>query len=435
VSGDHLDGVYEMDVVVRKSSSTGLRPIHAGVTDAIDNWRSYSPSDIVALGGPPALLVYNTPLPPDLLGVDPGDGSALVRWAPPADDRGAEITGYVVVESPGGRVMELAADARSVVVTGLSNGVEHTFTVKAVNKAGPSDPSRVATAVPQVGAGDPSSGPDSGSGSGAGIGAGSGGGSGTSLVPSKPAGSGYWMLGAGGSVYSFGNAANYGAVTPTRPGTAVDIEPTPSRDGYWAVDAAGRVTAAGQARHFGDRPLLIPGETVTSLSATPSGSGYWLFTTKGRVTTYGDAGFFGDLRSMVLNQPVIDSVPTPGGRGYFMVAADGGVFTFGDARFVGSTGNMKLNRPVQSLVPDPDGHGYWLVAADGGIFAFNASFHGSMGGTRLARPITGMVGSRTGHGYLMVAEDGGIFAFGDVPFHGSLGATPPAVPIVAVAAY
>jgi hypothetical protein len=33
----------------------------------------------------------------------------------------------------------------------------------------------------------------------------------------------------------------------------------------------------------------------------------------------------------------------------------------------------------------------------------------------------------------MVATDGGIFAFGDVPFHGSLGATPPPRPVVAVA--
>jgi hypothetical protein len=36
-------------------------------------------------------------------------------------------------------------------------------------------------------------------------------------------------------------------------------------------------------------------------------------------------------------------------------------------------------------------------------------------------------------GYLMVGGDGGIFSFGNVPFFGSLGATPPPTPIVAVA--
>lgn len=63
-----------------------------------------------------------------------------------------------------------------------------------------------------------------------------------------------------------------------------------------------------------------------------------------------------------------------------------------------------------------------------------ASDPGSTGGLRLNRPITGMVGSATGHGYLMVGEDGGIFSFGDVPSRGSLGATPPTAPIVAVVA-
>ncbi|MDP9419615.1 MAG: hypothetical protein M3P53_05630 [Actinomycetota bacterium] len=121
------------------------------------------------------------------------------------------------------------------------------------------------------------------------------------------------------------------------------------------------------------------------------------------------------------------------GRGYYLVASDGGVFAFGDARFVGSMGGQGLNAPVRSLVPDGDGRGYWLVASDGGIFAFDAPFLGSMGGSRLNRPVSGMVASQSGRGYLMVAEDGGIFAFGDVPFRGSLGASPPPSPIRSVA--
>ena len=43
----------------------------------------------------------------------------------------------------------------------------------------------------------------------------------------------------------------------------------------------------------------------------------------------------------------------------------------------------------------------------------------------------GMV--RYGNGYLMVASDGGIFDFSDKPFLGSLGASPPAWPVVSVA--
>jgi ribosomal protein L24E len=95
-------------------------------------------------------------------------------------------------------------------------------------------------------------------------------------------------------------------------------------------------------------------------------------------------------------------------------------------------GDRKLNAPVQSLVPDSDGVGYWLVASDGGIFAFNAPFKGSMGDRKLARPVTGMV--PYGNGYMMVGEDGGIFNFSSTEFLGSLGASPPARPIVSVSA-
>jgi hypothetical protein len=55
-----------------------------------------------------------------------------------------------------------------------------------------------------------------------------------------------------------------------------------------------------------------------------------------------------------------------------------------------------------------------------------------MGNQKLNKPVTGMV--RFGDGYLMVGEDGGIFNFGGGAFAGSLGANPPARPVVSVAA-
>jgi uncharacterized delta-60 repeat protein len=244
---------------------------------------------------------------------------------------------------------------------------------------------------------------------------------------------GYWMLGRTGEVYAFGNARSYGNA---RVGAtaAVDIEPTGSGNGYWVVDEIGRVFAIGDAASKGSAPPggLAAGEKVTSISSTPSGYGYWLFTNRGRVVSIGNAPFLGDMRGTPLNGSVLDSIPTPSGEGYFMVASDGGIFAFGDAVFRGSMGGKPLNAPVQSLVPDPDGEGYWLVASDGGIFAFGAGFHGSMGDRHLNKAITGMVAYGTG--YLMVAEDGGIFSFSDKPSVGSLGATPPANPIVSVAA-
>jgi sugar lactone lactonase YvrE len=246
--------------------------------------------------------------------------------------------------------------------------------------------------------------------------------------------SGYWMLGSRGDIYAFGGAVHWGNAGPLPPSvSAVDLEPTPSGAGHWVV------TSDGTVRAFGDAPVLgnvapgrlSTGERVASLSATPSGRGYWVFTDRGRAIPFGDARFLGDVSALTLNGPVLDSVATPTGQGYYMVASDGGIFSIGDARFYGSTGDRRLNAPVQSLVPAADGRGYWLVASDGGIFAFSAPFRGSMGDRPLNQPVTGMV--RYGDGYLMVAADGGVFSFSGLPFAGSLGASPPAHPIVAVA--
>jgi hypothetical protein len=256
-------------------------------------------------------------------------------------------------------------------------------------------------------------------------------------ITSRAPRSGYWMVGARAEVYAFGQAPYVGAPSLDLNGTtqrAMDLESTPSHDAYWILLNDGSVLSrGGDAVPFGsvDAAQLQKGEETTSISATLTGRGYWVFTNRGRVFAFGDAAFLGDMSATRLAGPVLDSIATPTGRGYYMVASDGGIFAFGDALFEGSMGGKRLVAPVQSLVPDPDGGGYWLVASDGGIFAFGADFHGSMGDKRLAKPITGMVAF--GNAYLMVAEDGGIFNFSDLEFMGSLGGTPPAMPITSVA--
>ncbi|HEV8623968.1 MAG TPA: Ig-like domain-containing protein [Acidimicrobiia bacterium] len=248
-----------------------------------------------------------------------------------------------------------------------------------------------------------------------------------------PQGDGYWMLGRDGKVYNFGKAAHLGDPSANRaPGASfVDLEPTPTGDGYWIADDQGRLYSYN-AKGFANVTDLGAGEQVTSISSTKDGKGLWIFTNRGRVIVRGEATHYGDMSGVKLNGPVLDSIVAPDGAGYYMVASDGGVFTFGTAHFEGSMGDKHLNAPVQSLVPDPDGSGYWLVASDGGVFAFGAPFRGSMGGTKLNKPMAGMV--PYGTGYLMVAEDGGVFDFSpDKDFLGSLGANPPAFPVVSVA--
>ncbi len=65
----------------------------------------------------------------------PGNGQVTVSWTAPVSDGGSAVTGYVVTGAPGGSC-EVAAPATSCVVSGLTNGTGHTFTVVASNVAG-----------------------------------------------------------------------------------------------------------------------------------------------------------------------------------------------------------------------------------------------------------------------------------------------------------
>jgi hypothetical protein len=42
------------------------------------------------------------------------------------------------------------------------------------------------------------------------------------------------------------------------------------------------------------------------------------------------------------------------------------------------------------MTADPSTGGYWLVASDGGIFAFDAPYLGSLGADPPAHPVVGM---------------------------------------------
>ena len=68
----------------------------------------------------------------------PSDESAAVTWFRPAvgEIEIAEIDGYVITASPSGISVESATNDMFVVVEGLENGIEYTFTVFATNADG-----------------------------------------------------------------------------------------------------------------------------------------------------------------------------------------------------------------------------------------------------------------------------------------------------------
>jgi hypothetical protein len=80
-----------------------------------------------------------------------GDTQASVSFTVSPPPQGAPITSYVVTSSPGGIVVSIPPPASGNIATalvgGLTNGVSYTFTVQAVNLAGPSASSAPSNAV------------------------------------------------------------------------------------------------------------------------------------------------------------------------------------------------------------------------------------------------------------------------------------------------
>jgi hypothetical protein len=326
-------------------------PISAVFTPGDTNFVGSTSANTVAL-----TVLATAPGVPTHVHAAPGDGKVIVTWSAPTNNGGSSITGYKVTTTPGGKSVSVPASASSADITGLKPGT-YRFTVRAVNGAGSSAWSSSSNAITIV------------------------------TVAGNPPRVGYWMLGADGKVYAFGDSKPLG----NAPGSAVAIASLRNGKGYWVVDAAGRVRHFGTAAALIGRPALRSGERVSAMSGTPSGKGYWLFTNLGHAFAYGDAHFYGDVGSTRLNGAVIASAATA------------------------------------------TGHGYYMVGSDGGVFAFNAPFRGSMGATRLNKPVNGLVAF--GNGYLMVASDGGVFTFSNKPFLGSLGSNPPANPIIGISAF
>jgi hypothetical protein len=244
---------------------------------------------------------------------------------------------------------------------------------------------------------------------------------------------GYWMAGADGAVYAFGNAGSYGSLAGTplnKP--IVTMAATPTGLGYWLVATDGGIFSYGDAKFYGSTGAIALNQPIVGMAATPTGRGYWLVASDGGIFSFGDAKFFGSTGAIKLNKPIVGMAATPSGLGYWLVATDGGIFAFGDAAFYGSTGALTLNKPIVAMASAPAGKGYWLTASDGGVFSFGtAGFHGSTGALKLNKPIVGMAPTPSGTGYWFTATDGGVFAFGDAAFLGSAADKAPKSPIVA----
>ncbi|MEA3077046.1 MAG: hypothetical protein QOF60_1954 [Actinomycetota bacterium] len=236
-------------------------------------------------------------------------------------------------------------------------------------------------------------------------------------------GSGYWVLGEDGGVFSYGGAAFYGSL----PGLgvknhAVTLTPTPSGKGYWMLGADGGIFSFGDAAFYGSVPgLRLPAAvTAIDLQPTPDGGGYWILGADGGIFTFGNASFFGSVPGLGVRSKAVKITPTPSGNGYWVLGDDGGIFSFGDAGFHGSLPGIGVRNRSIALAATPTGNGYWVLGADGGIFTFgDAVFQGSVPGLGVRETGVQLRSTMSGAGYYVLSQRGQVFAFGDAPALGS----------------
>ena len=191
---------------------------------------------------------------------------------------------------------------------------------------------------------------------------------------------GYWLVASDGGIFSFGDTQFYGSLPgegfyPAGSGAPhslnapiVGMVPSADGGGYFMVGADGGVFTFGDARFEGSCPG-IGGCSGTAVAVMPdaSGNGYWLVTNTGNVYTFGDAQYFGAPGNLGIS--VTSATRTVDGSGYWILLADGVVAPFGDAANRGSVaGYVSSVNPATAIFTDSDGGGYWVSSANGSVF-------------------------------------------------------------------
>ena len=190
---------------------------------------------------------------------------------------------------------------------------------------------------------------------------------------------GYWLDASDGGVFSFGDTQFYGSIpglgiapagtTGGRHLSAPIVGMVPSVDdhGYFMVGADGGVFAFGDAQFAGSCPG-IGGCVGSAVAVMPdaTGHGYWLITDTGAVYSFGDATYYGAPGNT--GYPVVSAVRTPDGKGYWILNSAGVVHGYGDAANLGNESGIFYQ--TSAIFTDAAGDGYGIVTQNGKVEAF-----------------------------------------------------------------
>ncbi len=127
-------GPYELQDVRLTDQSGNSAAYHRNGTVIRTPAGATGPSSHTLLLSAADFTVVRPPPAPTSIQAMAGAGSALVRWALPAD--GSPANAYVVTATPGGAVATATGQSTDAVVEGLVNGTSYSFTVTGMNDAG-----------------------------------------------------------------------------------------------------------------------------------------------------------------------------------------------------------------------------------------------------------------------------------------------------------
>lgn len=158
-----VDGGVTWTVAVDDTGSTATAAVVTGLANGTATTFRVSARNAVGVGAAAAsteTTPRTVPGAPTRLRVSPGVGVATVAWDAPADNGGAEITGYRIEASSDGvnwtvTVADTGSASRAHLLTGLANGTPVHVRVAAINEAGSGVPSAGASATPRTVPGAP----------------------------------------------------------------------------------------------------------------------------------------------------------------------------------------------------------------------------------------------------------------------------------------
>ncbi len=200
----------------------------------------------------------------------------------------------------------------------------------------------------------------------------------TGVTPSPPSSGqqGYVWVNPAGGVVTYGNVSFEGDLytegytglsgSHPLPSPIVGAAALANGSGYYLVAADGSVYSFGAAPFLGSMYGRYTNGAITGIAVAP-GRGYYLVSANGSVWNF-DAPWFGSRRGLYTNGTITGIAVAPG-RGYYLVSSRGSVWNF-DAPFFGS---LRVHPPVSSLTGiwlNTNGTAYILFDEHGHSFGF-----------------------------------------------------------------